>query len=231
MPQVCIAPRGLTLRWVTADTVAAMAKAIYLTETQKAILEFLADYTRENGIAPTHREICARFGYSSYGTVYKHLKLLQEKGFLRRDWNQKRGIELVRAIPGGAGADRELPFLGRIAAGRPIEAVADDTERLSVPGHLLTGGTGDHYVLRVVGESMVEEGICDGDYVVVLRRERAEPGEMVVALIGEDATLKRFYPEGERVRLQPANASMKPIYVPAKDVSVQGVVVGLMRKY
>jgi len=208
-----------------------MAKAIYLTETQKAILEFLADYTRENGIAPTHREICARFGYSSYGTVYKHLKLLQEKGFLRRDWNQKRGIELVRAIPGNAGNDRELPFLGRIAAGRPIEAVSGGAERLSVPGHLLTGSGGDHYVLRVVGESMVEEGIYDGDYVVVLRRERAEPGEMVVALIGDDATLKRFYPEGEMVRLQPANAAMKPIYVQAKDVRVQGVVVGLMRKY
>ena len=207
-----------------------MAKAIYLTETQKAILEFLAEYTRERGIAPTHREICARFGYSSYGTVYKHLKLLQEKGFLRRDWNQKRGIELIRALPSVAGAERELPFYGQIAAGRPIEAMAG-TERLSVPGHLLTGSVGDHYVLRVVGESMVEEGICDGDYVVVLRRERAEPGEMVVALIGDDATLKRFYPEGDTVRLQPANAAMKPIYVPTKDVRVQGVVVGLMRKY
>ncbi|HXO20416.1 MAG TPA: transcriptional repressor LexA [Thermoanaerobaculia bacterium] len=207
-----------------------MAKAIYLTETQKAILEYLDEYTKEHGIAPTHREICARFGYSSYGTVYKHLKLLQEKGFVRRDWNQKRGIELIRAIPGGGGGDRELPFFGRIAAGRPIEAVSTN-ERLSVPGHLLTGKGSDHYVLRVVGESMVEEGIYDGDYVIVLRRERAEPGEMVVALIGDDATLKRFFPEGETVRLQPANANMKPIRVAAKDVRVQGVVVGLMRKY
>src|SRR4029077_11842659 len=95
-------------------------KAIYLTETQKAILEYLEEYTRERGIAPTHREICTRFGYSSYGTVYKHLKLLQEKGFLRRDWNQQRGIELIRAIPGGggSGADKELPFYGLIAAGK-----------------------------------------------------------------------------------------------------------------
>src|SRR5947199_7475725 len=118
----------------------------YLTERQKQILEFIQEYRKERGIAPTHREICERFGYSSYGTVYKHLKLLQEKGFLRRDWNQKRGIELVRAIPGNAGNDRELPFLGRIAAGRPIEAVAGSAERLSVPGHLLTGSSGDHYV-------------------------------------------------------------------------------------
>src|SRR5436309_14668579 len=125
----------------------------YLTERQKEILEYIQMYRRERGIAPTHREICEKFGFSSYGTAYKHLKLLQEKGFLRRDWNQKRGIELVRAIPGDGGGDRELPFLGRIAAGRPIEAVTGASERLAVPGHLLTGSTGDHYVLRVVGES------------------------------------------------------------------------------
>ena len=96
---------------------------IYLSERQKEILEYIQEYRRERGIAPTHREICERFGFSSYGTAYKHLKLLQEKGFLKRDWNQKRGIELLRAIPGGEG-DRELPFYGRIAAGRPIEAIS-----------------------------------------------------------------------------------------------------------
>ena len=109
----------------------------YLTERQKEILEFIQEYRRERGIAPTHREICERFGFSSYGTAYKHLKLLQEKGFLRRDWNQKRGIELIRAIPGGEGSDRELPFFGRIAAGRPIEAMSG-SERVAVPGHLLS---------------------------------------------------------------------------------------------
>ncbi|HVT59772.1 MAG TPA: transcriptional repressor LexA [Thermoanaerobaculia bacterium] len=243
----------------------------YLTERQKEILEFVHEYRRERGIAPTHREICDRFGYSSYGTVYKHLKLLQDKGFLRRDWNQKRGIELIRAIPGGpaegpwtegphpashsggtAGDPYELPFFGRIAAGKPIEAVSGN-ERVAVPGHLLSSRGGDHYVLRVVGDSMIEEGIHDGDYVVVLRRDVAEPGEMVVALVGDEATLKRFYPEpaatpaaadGSRlspgaqpvqtsgmIRLQPANPNMKPIVVPARDVRVQGVVVGLMRKF
>jgi repressor LexA len=233
---------GLALRWVTAYPF----PMTYLTERQKEILEFVHEYRRERGIAPTHREICDRFGYSSYGTVYKHLKLLQDKGFLRRDWNQKRGIELIRAIPGGPndpgiseafgttgaslGGDHELPFFGRIAAGRPIEAVAG-SERVTVPGHLLSARGGEHYVLRVVGDSMVDEGIHDGDYVVVLRREIAEPGEMVVALVGDEATLKRFYPEGPVVRLQPANPNMQPIRVPSRDVRVQGVVVGLMRKF
>lgn len=203
----------------------------YLTERQKQILQFIQEFRRERGIAPTHREICEHFGFSSYGTAYKHLKLLQEKGFLRRDWNQKRGIELIRAIPGGEGTpDRELPFFGRIAAGRPIEAVAGH-EKVAVPGHLLNRRGGEHYVLRVVGDSMIDEGIHDGDFVVVQRREVGEPGEMVVALIGDDATLKRFYPEGDTVRLQPANPNMQPIRVPARDVRVQGVVVGLMRKF
>lgn len=202
----------------------------YLTERQKEILEYIQEYRKERGIAPTHREICERFGFSSYGTAYKHLKLLQEKGFLKRDWNQKRGIELLRAIPGGEG-EHELPFYGRIAAGRPIEAISGQ-ERVAVPGHLLSSRQGDHYVLRVVGESMIDEGILDGDFIIVLRRDSAEPGEMVVALIGnEEATLKRFYPEGKLVRLQPSNPTMEPILVPAQSVRVQGVVVGLMRKF
>lgn len=202
----------------------------YLTERQKQILEFIQEYRKDRGIAPTHREICDRFGFSSYGTAYKHLKLLQQKGFLRRDWNQKRGIELIRAIPGAETSERDLPFYGYIAAGRPIEALQGN-ERVTVPGHLLSPRGGDHYVLRVSGVSMIDEGIYDGDYVIVLRRELAEPGEMVVALVGDEATLKRFYPEGAMVRLQPANPEMQPIRVPARDVRVQGVVVGLMRKF
>jgi len=205
----------------------------YLTERQKQILDFILEFQAERGVAPTHREICERFGYSSYGTVYKHLKLLQEKGYLRREWNQKRGIEVVdKALPGQTSAAAELPFYGRIAAGRPIEAVAGD-ESLSVPQHLLgRKGNGDaHYVLEVVGESMIEEGIHEGDLVVVQRRELASPGEMVVALLGDEATLKRFYPEGPTVRLQPANRRMEPIRVPAAEVRVQGIVVGLMRRF
>jgi repressor LexA len=204
----------------------------YLTERQKAILEFITEFQQLHGIAPTHREIRDEFGYSSYGTVYKHLKLLQEKGYLRRDWNQKRGLQLLRAVPGGAFThETEVPFLGLIAAGQPIEALPGP-ELLAVPSHLFGGQPVDHYVLRVVGDSMIQEGIYDGDFVVVLRREQAKRGEMVVALVGGvEATLKRFYPEGNMVRLQPANPEMEPIRVPAREVQVQGVVVGLMRKF
>ena len=205
----------------------------YLTERQKDILEFIQGFARETGLAPTHHKICKRFGYSSYGTVYKHLKLLQEKGFLRREWNQKRGIEVVdKAILGRRQlpAEVELVFFGRIAAGRPIEAVAGD-ETIGIPYHLLGGWQDEHYVLEVVGDSMIDEGIHDGDLVVVQRREAASSGEMVVALVGSDATLKRFFPEGATVRLQPANRNMEPIHVPARDVRVQGIVVGLMRKF
>lgn len=208
-------------------------KPRYLTERQKEILQFIQSFQGEHGVAPTHREICDQFGYSSYGTVYKHLKLLQNKGYIRRDWNQKRGIELVGPVPGGEPerGEVDLPFYGRIAAGRPIEAVAGQ-ETLGVPGHLLGRRSGDHYVLEVVGDSMIEEGIHEGDWVVVSRRDRAEPGEMVVALVDDsEATLKRFYPEGDQIRLQPANHTMEPIYVQAADLRVQGIVVGLMRKF
>jgi repressor LexA len=205
-------------------------KPSYLTGRQKEILEFVAQFQASSGIAPTHREICEHFGYSSYGTVYKHLKLLGQKGFLRRDWNQKRGLELLREAPRPKAGAAEIPFLGRIAAGRPIEAV-DPGESLQVPGHLLGSQAEEHYVLRVAGDSMIEEGIHDGDYVVVRRRDTAETGAMVVALLGSDATLKRYYPEGDTVRLQPANAALQPLIVATSEVAVQGVVVGLMRRY
>ena len=208
--------------------------ASYLTARQKEILEFIHAFRREKGLAPTHREICERFGFSSYGTAYKHLKLLSEKGFLKRDRHQRRGMELLdgegEGATSSAGAGRELPFRGRIAAGRPIEAVVGD-ETLTVPAALFGARIDDHFVLRVAGESMIGEGIHDGDWVVVERRDRARPGEMVVALVGDEVTLKRFYPEGAVVRLQPSNPAMEPIRVAAADLRIQGIVVGLMRKY
>ena len=203
----------------------------YLTPRQKEILDFIREFTAARGFSPTHREICEEFGYSSYGTAHKHLKLLEQKGFLRRHWNQKRGLELADAAGGlRPASEGELPFFGRIAAGKPIEAVAGN-EVVTVPAHLLGDRGNDHFVLEVVGDSMIEEGIHDGDLVVVARREVADEGEMVVALVGDEATLKRLYPEGPLVRLQPANARMQPLRVPADDVKVQGIVVGLMRKF
>jgi repressor LexA len=200
----------------------------FLTRRQKQILDFIRESVRNRGVAPTHREICERFGFSSYGTAHKHLKLLEAKGYLRRHWNQKRGVEVVDAEEVGTG---RVPFLGIIAAGRPIEAVATN-EEVVIPEQLLASRIGDHFVLKVQGDSMIEEGIHDGDMVVVLRRDEARAGEMVVALVdGDDVTLKRFFPEGERVRLQPANHRMAPLYVEADQVRVQGIVVGLMRKF
>jgi repressor LexA len=206
----------------------------YLTERQRDILNFIRTFQKERGVAPTHREICDHFGFSSYGTVYKHLSLLEKKGLIRRDWNQKRGVEVVDdeqpAKPGQQQASnvRELPLFGYIAAGRPLDVDVSD-ETIAVPEHLTTRG--ENYVLKVRGDSMVDDGILDGDLVIIARRVRADNGEMVVANVNGEVTLKRFYHEGEHVRLQPANSMMSPIYAAARDVAVQGVVVGLMRRF
>jgi repressor LexA len=205
----------------------------YLTERQRDILQFIKEFQREKGVAPTHREICDRFGFSSYGTVYKHLSLLEKKGLIRRDWNQKRGVELVEepaAVPAPATAPgaRDLPLFGYIAAGRPIDVDVSE-EIVTVPERLTARG--DNYVLKVRGDSMIDDGIMDGDYIIVAHRREADNGQMVVAAVSGEVTLKRFYREGERVRLQPANSAMSPIYAMTRDVAVQGVVVGLMRRF
>ncbi|HEX2059442.1 MAG TPA: transcriptional repressor LexA, partial [Thermoanaerobaculia bacterium] len=179
------------------------------------------------------------FGFSSYGTVYKHLSLLEKKGLIRRDWNQKRGVELIEdkvekkdeavaARRDERSSARELPLFGYIAAGRPLDVDVSD-ETITVPEHLTTRG--ENYVLKVRGDSMIDDGIFDGDLVIVSRRELADNGEMVVANVNGEVTLKRLYREGDRVRLQPANSTMSPIYAASRDVSVQGVVVGLMRRF
>jgi repressor LexA len=168
--------------------------------------------------------------------VYKHLSLLEKKGLIRRDWNQKRGVEVVedqeqpKSEPRREDrpAARELPLFGYIAAGRPLDVDVSD-EMIAVPEHLTSRG--ENYVLKVRGDSMVEDGILDGDLVIIARREDATNGEMVVANVSGEVTLKRLYREGERVRLQPANSMMSPIYAAARDVAVQGVVVGLMRRF
>jgi len=204
----------------------------YLTERQRDILQFIRDFQKERGVTPTHREICDHFGFSSYGTVYKHLSLLQKKGLIRRDWNQKRGVEVVdqtaKAEAAASAGVLELPLFGYIAAGQPL-AVEISDETITVPERLTSRG--ENYVLKVRGDSMIDDGIMDGDYVIIARRERAENGEMVVANVSGEVTLKRLYREGEKIRLQPANSMMHPIYAAARDVAVQGVVVGLMRRF
>ena len=168
-----------------------------------------------------------RFNLSSLATVHKHLTNLQEKGFIKRAWNRSRSVELVPTRVGTRAV--ELPMLGFVAAGMPIEAVAGN-ETIAVPEDLV--GRRDTYVLRVRGNSMIDEQIRDGDYVIVEDRRSADNGEMVIALVsGTDVTLKKFYRENGRVRLQPANPAMQPIMLEPDRVQVQGVVVGVMRKY
>ncbi len=201
--------------------------ALTLTPRQKEILDFIRRYRQKNGVSPTQREICEEFGYSSFGTLQKHIRLLLDKGVLVRDWNKRRSLALAEEDrPVGA---VEIPLAGRIAAGQPIE-VEPEGESVAVPETLTRKG--QNYVLRVNGHSMIDDGIHDGDYVIVNRREKAQNGEMVAALVNGEATLKRFYREPDgRIRLQPANERMSPIYAAEGDVKVQGVVVGLMRKY
>jgi repressor LexA len=198
-----------------------------LTKRQREILDYLNDFIQEHGYAPSLEEIGRRFNLSSLATVHKHLTNLQEKGFIRRAWNRSRSVELVATA--SAGRAIELPMLGFVAAGSPIEAVAG-TETIAVPETL--AGKRDSYVLRVRGDSMIDEQIRDGDFVIVEDRKSADNGEMVIALVGGlDVTLKKFFRDNGRVRLQPANPAMQPILLDADQVQVQGVVVGIMRKY
>ena len=197
-----------------------------LTKRQQEILKFIESYLETRGYSPSMEEIADHFGIASLNAIYKHLRVLQERGFIRRLSNRARSIQVVHEDLGEAHA---IPLLGRIAAGLPIEAIATH-EEIQVPQSLLTRG--QNYVLQVEGDSMIDEHIQDGDLIVVEQRESARDGETIVALIdGERATLKKVFREGSRVRLQPANPTLEPILVPADRLQIQGVVVGLIRKY
>ena len=198
-----------------------------LTRRQREIYDFIREFVAERGYSPSLEEIGAQFGLSSVATVHKHVQHLVEKGFLRKAWNRSRSVEPLDAQSGSAVA---LPLLGTVAAGSPIEAV-EVAETIEVPRELVPR-RGRSFVLRVRGDSMIDEQICDGDFVIVESRPEATDGETVVALVrGEDATLKKFYRRGRKVRLQPANARMKPIDVPSDQVEIRGVVRGLLRHY
>ncbi|MCH7747069.1 MAG: transcriptional repressor LexA [Acidobacteria bacterium] len=198
-----------------------------LTKRQREILDYLGEFIEQHGYAPSLEEIGRRFGLSSLATVHKHLSNLQDKGFIRRAWNRSRSVELVPTRMGGRALD--LPLLGYVAAGAPIEAVVSH-ETVTVPEDFV--GARDTYVLRVRGNSMIDEQIRDGDLVVIEDRQTAQNGEMVIALLeGSEVTLKKFYRENGHIRLQPANDAVAPIIVRADKVQVQGVVVGVMRRY
>jgi len=198
-----------------------------LTKRQKELYDHIDDYIVKHGYAPTLEEIGAHFNLSSLATVHKHLSNLEAKGLIRRKWNFSRAIEMVPQQKKSGAVD--LPLLGYVAAGQPIEAIeASDT--FTVPEEFVRRQ--NTFVLRVKGRSMIDDGIWDGDYIVVEERATADNGETVVALVKGEATVKRFYQEpGGRVRLMPANESMQPIIAKDKDVAIRGVVVAVLRKY
>lgn len=200
-----------------------------LTRRQSEILEFLRSHIGERGYAPSFEEIAERFAFQSLATVHEHLTNLERKGYIRRSYNESRSIEVLP--PRGTARATEVPLLGKVAAGLPIESLMQD-ETLAVPDGMLPR-RGPNYALRVSGTSMIDEHICDGDYVVVHGRQAAENGEMVIALVnGSEATVKKFYREaGGWIRLQPANTSMQPLRYQERDILIQGVVVGVIRKY
>ena len=200
---------------------------MYPTRKQKIILDAVQQYIAETGQAPTLQEIARRCHLSSLATVHRHLALLQERGLLRRRKSRRRGIELKPAARAALAV--AVPLAGNIAAGRPIEAVQGE-ERIAIPRDLARRTK--TFALRVRGDSMRDEQIHDGDFVVLEERDHARDGEVVVALIdGREATLKTFKKERGRIRLQPANSSVAPIYVRPADLRIQGVVTGLIRIY
>ena len=199
-----------------------------LTRRQKEMWDYLQEHIAAHGYAPTLEEIGAHFGLSSLATVHKHLTNLERKGVISRKWNLSRAIEIPPQRKTSEAL--ELPLLGQVAAGMPIEAV-ETNDTLTVPIDFVRRPNAA-FALRVQGQSMVDEGILDGDFIVLEPRPAAESGETVVALVNGEATVKKFFPErGGRVRLQPANAQMQPIIVRGKDVEIRGVVVAVLRKY
>jgi repressor LexA len=211
-----------------------------LTRRQKQVYDFISGFVDSHGYSPSFEEIAEGLGLSSLATVHKHITNLEQKELLRRDYNRSRSIDLLKprgamkqslavaAAAAAAGNGMTLPLMGRIAAGRPLEAM-ENPESISLADFTRSK---DVYVLQVKGESMQDEHIVDGDYVLVEKTNVARDGEIVVALVnGSDATLKRIYVEGNKIRLQPSNAAMQPIMVPAAEVLVQGRVIGVLRKY
>jgi repressor LexA len=207
--------------------------AMAITKRQREVYDFISEFVQRNNYTPSYQEIGDGLGLSSLATVHKHITNLEKKGLLNRDYNRGRSIDLLppkgrmkQAMAVNTGM--VLPLAGRIAAGQPIEAI-EHPETISLADFVRSK---EVFVLEVRGDSMQDEAILSGDYVLVEKTKIAHNGDIVVALVeNSDATLKRFYREGNRVRLQPSNAKMKPIIVPAADVQIQGRVIGVLRKY
>lgn len=201
-----------------------------LTDRQREILDFIGRSINKRGYPPTLREIGSHFGIKSTNGVNDHLRALEKKGYLQRDDLKSRALRPVDAVQPEQMV--EIPVIGRVAAGLPLLAVQNVEDTVKVDRFFI-GQTKEVFALRVKGESMIEDGILDGDYVFVRKQLQAHSGEIVVAMIGDEATVKRYFPEGDTIRFQPANAAMEPIYVRKRDfrsVNIIGVVIGVYRK-
>ena len=206
-----------------------------LTKRQKEVLDYIADFVDEHGYSPSYEELAQGLKLASLATVHKHIEGLEARNYLRRGFNQSRSIEVAakylseRRKSKQPGRPSQVPLVGRIAAGKPVEAVAGQ-DTLQFADFL---GKGETYGLQVSGESMIEDHICPGDFVLVERTQDAGNGEIVVALLdGSETTLKRFYREPDgRIRLQPANSSMQPIFAKPENLQIQGRVLAVLRKY
>ncbi|MFH1840724.1 MAG: transcriptional repressor LexA [Candidatus Shapirobacteria bacterium] len=196
---------------------------------QRQILDYLSQYIQKNGYAPTLKEIAQAIGVNSLATVHGHITEMVKRGLVRRFKGSFRGLEVLERGVAGSIKGVDLPILGFIAAGQPIEPITDPNSKISVSPELISGKR-RAFVLQVKGVSLIEDGILDGDFVVIEEQTEAKNGDLVVALLENGfATLKRFFKETTRVRLEPANAQMQPIF--AKNVRIQGKVVGLVRRY
>ena len=206
-----------------------------LTRRQKQVMDFLQKFIEDHGYSPSYEEVAGGLGIASLATVHKHIQALEAKQYLRRAYNQSRSVEIGDRFIAEETARRprafptSIPLMGRIAAGLPVEAIPQ-TETLSFADF---SGNPETFALQVRGESMIEDHICSGDFVLVEKTSQAKNGDIVVALLdGTEATLKRFYAEADgRVRLQPANSEMAPIYVHPANLNIQGKVLAIMRKY
>jgi repressor LexA len=204
-----------------------------LTKRQRQVLDFISQFLDDNRYCPSYEEIARGLELASLATVHKHISVLENKGYLKRGFNQSRSLELAPKFLQEQKRSRpavvEIPLLGRIAAGTPVETV-EQKETLNLADF---AGNGTTFALEVRGDSMIDDHICDGDLILLERVSEAHDGDIVVALVaGSETTLKRFYRENQStVRLQPANAALKPILLPARDVEVQGKLLAVLRKY
>jgi repressor LexA len=213
-----------------------------MTKKQLEVYQFICNYWDKNAIAPTQREIKEHFGLRSFGSVQRYVKYLQEQGLLESDWNERRGLKPkqmaapdnvlnLRKVTPVNSNDVEIPLLGDIAAGNPIEAIENPSETLTIPGWMMPSSKGRHFALRVKGDSMIEDGILDGDYAILRYETSASAGQTVAAVVEGEATLKRFYKTPKGVELQPANKNYKPILVTKGNFKIAGILVALVRSY